>query len=150
MKNKLFIGLTLTACLFTFGCQQTNNAVNSNKAANTNTATNSNTPTNANTPTNSNANNPALTAANSNAASTNSETGKKDGTAETKADCKVKQDNADFFVEATEKSVKLKKGTLINMVSWEMHQGLYAVKANINGKWERGEINADLIDCPDK
>ena len=73
-----------------------------------------------------------------------------DGTAETKADCKVKKDNADFFVEATEKTVKLKKGTLINVVSWEMHQGLYAVKANINGKWERGEINVDLIDCPDK
>lgn len=73
-----------------------------------------------------------------------------DGTAETKAHCKVKQDNADLFVEATEKTVKLKKGTLINVVSWDMHQGLYAVRANINGKWERGEINVDLIDCPDK
>lgn len=79
-----------------------------------------------------------------------SDSAKNDGTAETKADCKVQKDNADFFVEATEKTVKLKKGTLINVVSWEMHQGLYAVKANINGKWERGEINVDLIDCPDK
>lgn len=75
---------------------------------------------------------------------------KTDRTAETRSDCKVTKDNADFFVEATEKSVKLKKGTLINVVSWDMHQGLYAVKANINGKWERGEINVDLIDCPDK
>lgn len=66
-----------------------------------------------------------------------------------KSDCTVKADNAEFFIEATEKTVKLKKGTSINVRSWDMHQGLYAVKAQIDGKWVEGEINYELIDCPD-
>lgn len=66
-----------------------------------------------------------------------------------KSDCTVKTDNAEFFIEATEKNVKLKKGTSVNVRSWEMHQGLYAVKAQIDGKWVEGEINYELIDCPD-
>ena len=66
-----------------------------------------------------------------------------------KSDCTVKEDNADFFIEATEKTIKLKKGTLVNVVSWDMHQGLYAVNAKIDGKWVKGEINYELIDCPD-
>jgi hypothetical protein len=66
-----------------------------------------------------------------------------------KSDCTVIQDDAAYFVEATEKTIKLKKGTLINVLSWEMHQGLYAVKARINGEWVRGEIHYELISCPE-
>lgn len=245
MKNKLFIGLILAACLSLSGCQQSSNAVNSNTTTNTNTAANTNTNTSAPTASNSNSTAPASASspieqkANAIAGKWETktalddkimfdfgqpkkegetyvgtykfivnddtseppakyivsgdkmikffnqegkefplikvsvsddgktlmyfdqkggqskltkatDTAKTDAMAETKADCKVTKDNADFFVEATEKTVKLKKGTLINVVSWDMHQGLYAVKANINGKWERGEINYDLIDCPDK
>lgn len=54
MKNKVFIGLALTACLSLSGCQQVNDMVNGNKVANGNTTTNSNAV--ANTNANSNAN----------------------------------------------------------------------------------------------
>lgn len=152
-------GIVILTVIFAFGCDGTTAPANGNTVANskttntntvnTNMATNANVVTNTNTVTNSNANNSASTPANTNAAATNSETSKKDEKSEEKSDCTVKTDNADFFIEATEKTVKLKKGTLINVRSWDMHQGLYAVKAKIDGKWVQGEINYELIDCPD-
>lgn len=72
-----------------------------------------------------------------------------DSTRKEKSDCTVIADNTDYFVSATEKTIKLKKGTSVNVRSWEMHQGLYAVNAKIDGKWVKGEINYELIDCPD-
>lgn len=72
-----------------------------------------------------------------------------DSTKKEESDCTVIADNADYFVSATEKTIKLKKGTSVNVRSWDMHQGLYAVKAQIDGKWVEGEINYELIDCPD-
>lgn len=65
-----------------------------------------------------------------------------------KGDCTVKADNTDFFIEETEKTVKLKKGTSVQYVMFG-NQGLAIVKAQIDGKWVRGEIKDDLIDCPD-
>ncbi|MBP6004133.1 MAG: hypothetical protein KA746_11925 [Pyrinomonadaceae bacterium] len=65
-----------------------------------------------------------------------------------KGDCTVKADNTDFFIEATEKTVKLKKGTSIKYIQFG-NQGLAIVKAQIDGKWQRGEVQDDSIDCPD-
>lgn len=65
-----------------------------------------------------------------------------------KGDCTVKEDNAEFFNEATEKTVKLKKGTSIQYVQFG-NQGIAIVKARIDGKWVRGEIQDVLLDCPD-
>lgn len=159
-RRFLSVGIVILSVIFAFGCGGTTAPANGNTAANkttanTNTATNSNTATNANavtntnTATNSNANNSASTPTNANSAATDSAASKKDEKSEEKSDCTVKADNADFFIEATGKTVKLKKGTLINVRSWDMHQGLYAVKAQIDGKWVEGEIQADSIDCPD-
>ncbi len=66
-----------------------------------------------------------------------------------KGDCTVKADNTEFFIEETEKTVKLKKGTSIQYVTFG-NQGLAVVKAQIDGKWVRGEIKDDLIDCPEE
>ncbi len=66
-----------------------------------------------------------------------------------KGDCTVKADNTDFFIEETEKTVKLKKGTSVQYVMFG-NQGLAVVKAQIDGKWVRGEIKDDLIDCPEE
>ena len=65
-----------------------------------------------------------------------------------KGDCTVKADNTEFFISATEKTVKLKKGT---SVQYEMfgNQGIAIVKAQIDGKWVKGEIQDVLLDCPD-
>lgn len=67
MKNKLFIGLTLSAVLSMSGCSQVNDLVNANKASHTNTATNSNAAANTNENSNANSNVNSNTAANSNA-----------------------------------------------------------------------------------
>lgn len=65
-----------------------------------------------------------------------------------KGDCTVKADNTDFFIVATEKTVKLKKGTSVQYIQFG-NQGLAVVKAQIDGKWVKGEIQDDLLDCPD-
>ncbi|MBK8811684.1 MAG: hypothetical protein IPN69_13255 [Acidobacteria bacterium] len=148
MRNRLFIGLALAACLLMFGCQQSNNAVNNNKAANTNTATNANAVTNTNTTTNANTNS-ASTPTNTNTASSNSETSKKDEKSEEKADCVVKTDNADFYVSATEKDMKLKKGAPIIDTGAPMGQGIIVVKAKVGNEWIKGEIQLDDTTCND-
>ncbi|MEQ1645261.1 MAG: hypothetical protein ABL959_17560, partial [Pyrinomonadaceae bacterium] len=63
-----------------------------------------------------------------------------------KGDCTVKADNAEFFIEATEKTVKLKKGTAIQYVQFG-NQGIAIVKAQIDGKWVKGEIQHDDTTC---
>jgi len=100
MKNKLFIGLTIAACLLTsaFFIQPT--TAESSKVAKTNFTT-----------------------------------------------CKVKKNNAGFFVEATEKTIQLKAGTLISWTIPDMHQGLIVVKAKVGKKWIKGEILLDDTTC---
>ncbi len=66
-----------------------------------------------------------------------------------KGDCTVKADNTDFFIEETEKTVKLKKGTSLQYIMFG-NQGLAVVKAQIDGKWVKGEIKDDLINCPEE
>lgn len=61
--------------------------------------------------------------------------------------CKVKKNNAGFFVAATEKRIKLKKGTLISWTIPDMHQGLIVVKAKVRKKWIQGEILLDDTTC---
>lgn len=72
----------------------------------------------------------------------------KDGKSEEKGDCTVKADNAEFFDSATEKTTKLKKGTQVQYVMFG-NQGIAVVKAQIDGKWVKGEIQDELLDCPD-
>ncbi len=57
--------------------------------------------------------------------------------------CKVKKNNADFFIEATEKTVKLKKGTVLKWTIFDLNQGLIVVETKIGKKWTRGEILMD-------
>jgi ABC-type sugar transport system substrate-binding protein len=61
--------------------------------------------------------------------------------------CKVKKNNAGFFVSATEKTVKLKKGTALKWAIFDLHQGLIVVEAKIGKKWTRGEILLDDTTC---
>lgn len=61
--------------------------------------------------------------------------------------CKVKKNNADFFIEATEKTFKLKKGILLSWTIYGMHQGLIVVKAKVGKKWIKGEILLDDTTC---
>lgn len=61
--------------------------------------------------------------------------------------CKVKKTGADFFNEATEKTVKLKKGTALSWTIPDLHQGLIVVKAKIGKKWIKGEILLDDTTC---
>jgi hypothetical protein len=141
MKNRLFIGLTLTASLLMFACQQSNNALNSNTTANINKATNDTANNTTNSVTNTN------TATNTNKASQNSETSKKDEKSEVKADCEVKKDNANLYVTATDKDIKLKKGTPISWTIPDMHQGIIVVKAKVGNEWIQGEIKLDDTSC---
>lgn len=60
--------------------------------------------------------------------------------------CKVKKNNADFFVSATEKIIKLKKGTSLQIVMFG-GQGVVVVKAKVGKKWIKGEIHAELTSC---
>lgn len=75
------------------------------------------------------------------------ETASKEGQAELNENCKVKNDNTDFFIEATEKTIKLKKGTPISVLDMQMHQGLIVVKAKVGNEWVRGEILLDDTTC---
>ncbi len=61
--------------------------------------------------------------------------------------CKVKKSNAKFFVTATEKTIRLRKGTSLSWTIPDMHQGLIVVKAKIGTKWLRGEILLDDTTC---
>lgn len=61
--------------------------------------------------------------------------------------CKVQKNNANFFVRATEKTIKLKAGTLLSWTIKDMHQGLILVKAKIGKKWVQGEILLDDTTC---
>lgn len=63
------------------------------------------------------------------------------------ASCKVKKSNADFFVTATEKTIKLKKGTALSWTIPDMHQGMIVVKAKVGTKWIKGEILMDDTTC---
>lgn len=72
---------------------------------------------------------------------------KQDGAEEPKEDCKVKKDNAEFFVSATEKNIKLKKGTPIWWNVPGMGQGSIAVKAKVGSEWIQGEIKLDDTTC---
>lgn len=100
MKNKLFIGLTLTAVLLISAFfMQTTNAETSEIAKTK----------------------PVI--------------------------CKVQKTGAGFFVEATEKTIKLKKGTLLSWTVYDMHQGLIVVKSKIGKKWVEGEILLDDTTC---
>ncbi|MBX7170898.1 MAG: hypothetical protein K1X72_08070 [Pyrinomonadaceae bacterium] len=71
----------------------------------------------------------------------------KDGGAEPKADCQVKTDNANLYVEATNKDIKLKKGTPISWTIPDMHQGIIVVKAKVGNEWIQGEILLDDTTC---
>lgn len=65
--------------------------------------------------------------------------------------CKVtKRSGAKFFVEATSRDIILKKGTLLNVVSPQMQQGLIVVKAKQGKNWVRGEITAADTSCAPK
>ena len=61
--------------------------------------------------------------------------------------CKVKRNNANFFVIATEKFTKLKKGTLLSWTIPGMQQGLIVVKAKVGTNWIEGEILMDDTTC---
>lgn len=60
--------------------------------------------------------------------------------------CKVTKNNADFFVSATEKMMKLKKGTSLQIVMFG-GQGVVVVKAKVGKKWVKGEIQTELTSC---
>ena len=60
--------------------------------------------------------------------------------------CKVTKNNAEFFVSATEKTMKLKKGTALQIVMFG-GQGVVVVKAKIGKKWIKGEIQSELTSC---
>jgi len=75
------------------------------------------------------------------------ESTKKDGTSETKEDCQVKTDNANLYVTATDKDLKLKKGTPISWTIPDMHQGIIVVKAKVGNEWIQGEIKLDDTTC---
>ncbi|MBS1794005.1 MAG: hypothetical protein JSS81_09135 [Acidobacteria bacterium] len=61
--------------------------------------------------------------------------------------CKVTKNNAGFFIEATEKTVKLKRGTVLKWSIFDMQQGLIVVETKIGGKWTRGEILMEDTSC---
>ena len=61
--------------------------------------------------------------------------------------CKVKKPNANFFVTATEKTIKLRKGTQLKWTIPDLHQGLIVVKAKVGTKWVQGEILLDDTTC---
>ncbi|MBK6748997.1 MAG: hypothetical protein KA956_04485 [Pyrinomonadaceae bacterium] len=63
------------------------------------------------------------------------------------ASCRVSKSNAKFFVSATEKTIRLKKGTALSWTIPEMHQGLIVVKAKVGTKWIKGEILMDDTTC---
>ena len=63
------------------------------------------------------------------------------------ATCKVKKNNADFYVAATEKTIKLAKGTSLSWTIPDMHQGMIVVKAKVGTKWIKGEILLDDTTC---
>jgi hypothetical protein len=61
--------------------------------------------------------------------------------------CRVTARSANFFVSATEKTIKLKRGTLLSWTINELHQGLIVVKAKIGKTWVRGEILLAKTSC---
>jgi hypothetical protein len=64
-----------------------------------------------------------------------------------RAACTVKKNNADFFVSATEKTIKLRAGTRLSWTIPDMNQGLIVVKAKVGTKWIKGEILLDDTTC---
>lgn len=63
------------------------------------------------------------------------------------ATCKVKKNNARFFVSATERFITLKKGTVLSWTIFDMQQGLIVVKAKVGKSWVKGEILMDDTTC---
>lgn len=61
--------------------------------------------------------------------------------------CRVKKPNSDFFVTATEKTIKLRKGTQLKWTIPDLHQGLIVVKAKVGTKWVAGEILMEDTTC---
>jgi hypothetical protein len=49
-------------------------------------------------------------------------------------------------VSATEKTMTLKKGTLLQIIMFG-GQGVVVVKAKIGKKWVKGEIQSELTSC---
>jgi len=136
------------------GCPQANNSTSGNNAVNNNSANGNKAVNNSVANSNANANKPESKPTNTNSASNsesaNSQTNKPNDSADKeKGDCTVKADNTEFFIEETENTVKLKKGTSIQYIQFG-NQGIAVVKAQIDGKWVRGEIQNDLIDCPEE
>jgi len=72
---------------------------------------------------------------------------KQNAIAAVKEDCKVKKNNVDFFVTATEKTIKLGKGTSLSYLDMPMHQGIITVKAKVEDVWIQGEIRLDDTTC---
>lgn len=158
--NSRIVALSMILGLAVFlisGCSVSLTTGNENTKPNTNSAANNTTVSNANSSTPVNTN----TVAASNSTAANGDSSKTEQKANTNVagkpsdsasgetgDCTVKADNAEFFIEATEKTVKLKKGTQIQYVMFG-NQGIAVVKAQIDGKWVRGEIQDELLDCPD-
>ncbi len=152
IKQWIITGIVGLAVFSAIGCSQSGNTANGNSNANGNSANNK--PAVNNSVANSNANKPESKPTNTNSASNsgsaNSQTNKPtDSANKEKGDCTVKADDTEFFIEETEKTVKLKKGTSIQYVQFG-NQGLAIVKAQVDGKWVRGEIKDDLIDCPEE
>jgi hypothetical protein len=158
--NNRIVALLMILGLSVFlisGCSVSLTTGNDNSKPNTNSAASNTTGSKGNSSTPVNAD----TSATTNSTATNSESAKPEQKANTnvagktddsadkeKGDCTVKADNTDFFIEATEKTVKLKKGTSIQYVQFG-NQGIAVVKAQIDGKWVNGEIQDDAINCPD-
>ncbi len=61
--------------------------------------------------------------------------------------CKVKKPNTNFFVSATETTIRLRKGTALSWTNSELHQGLIVVKAKVGTKWVKGEILLEDTTC---
>lgn len=52
--------------------------------------------------------------------------------------------------QATDKDIKLKKGTPISELDIPMNQGIIVVKAKVGGEWIQGEIQLDETTCNDE
>jgi len=146
--------MILVLCAFlTIGCEWNFSTGNGKNTANTSSVANNRT-----VGSNSDKSIPATsntTATNSDSSkvvektNTNLATKSNDSADPEKGDCTVKADNTDFFIEETEKTIKLKKGTSLQYIQFG-NQGLAIVKAQIDGKWVRGEIQDHLVDCPEE
>lgn len=62
--------------------------------------------------------------------------------------CKVtKAGGSSMYVAATDKDLRLRRGTSLVVVDPEPHQGIIVVKTRISRKWTQGEIKLDDTNC---